>query len=139
MIDVANDCLHGNDRGLPWSQTAPCTPLELVQYVDRLIAVGQEALNNGLTPIYTGIPHWDDAGLQLFAQLFGFPWVIDEATVNQLRSILIAKLNAELPQAIYVDAWDDFEDLGDGLHPTPEVAEKAAERILDAIAQYESQ
>ncbi len=133
VIVMGNDCLHSDAFGIPQSQAQPCSVEQVNQYIDRLIAVGQRAINEGITPVYDLLPRYEDLDLPLAGQLFGLSWMIGEADYNQMRNIHLSRIAAELPQAIQVDMWKGFEHGGDGLHPTPETAKRAAMRVAFQI------
>ncbi|MDX8399052.1 MAG: hypothetical protein R8K20_02240 [Gallionellaceae bacterium] len=132
VITTANDCLHSNAFGIPQDLSSPCTQSEMNAYVDRLIAVGQQALNAGLTPIYDVAPAYTDLDLPLAAKLFGLIWIADSVSYNAMRDLRIARIPAELPGAVVLDMWASFQHMGDGLHPNDKTARKAAA----IIAQY---
>lgn len=129
VIATPNDCLHADAFGIPQSQAQPCTPAQLNAVVDRLVAVGQFAVSKGLTPIFDGYPRYNQLDLPLFGSLFGLNWVITQADYHQLRQLAKTRIQAELPTAITPDVWKDFTHIGDGIHPDPDTARKAA-RII---------
>lgn len=135
VITTPNDCLHSDAFGLPQSQTTPCTVAQLDQVADRLIAVGQSVIALGLIPIFDIPAKYQDLDLNLFKTLFGLSWVIDENSYNRLRNNIKTKLAAALPQAKVLDIWKKFTHIGDGIHPNPETAKKAARIIAQEIKQ----
>lgn len=156
VIGVPNDCQHSSAFAIAPADTVPdqCSLVNpesgktgLEEVVDRLIGLGQAAIASGLTPIYTGYPPYvtgtDTGGINLgVAQAtFGFPWVMSEASYNSLVADYESRIPATLgaSNVIMADAWSPgYEHLGDGLHPTPEVSELAALRIVLAILQFEN-
>ena len=129
VITTSNDCLHADAFGIPQTQSQPCTPAQMNQTVDRLVALGNSALAAGITPVYDIYPRYERLDLIHFRDTFGLAWVISEHDYNQLRDLSRSRLKAELPQAIVLDIWKDFEHLSDGLHPTPETTRRAARVI----------
>jgi hypothetical protein len=136
VIGNGNDCLHADAFGIPQGQTRPCTTADVHVYIDRLVAVGRQALALGITPVYTIYPHYADLDLPLAKQLYGISWIMDEQSFTTMRDLHRHRIASELPTAILVDAWKQFAHLGDGLHPTPQTASHAARRIARAIYQH---
>jgi len=132
-----NDCLHSNAFGIPQEDTVQCTTADFIAMRDRLIAVGQQAINLGLIPIYD--EYIDFNALDFDALLaFGLLWVIDEVGYNEMKAIQ-AQIKNLLPGSLQVDIWDGFVDLGDGSHPDETTSKNAAIRILQAIKDFEMQ
>lgn len=135
VITIPNDCLHSDSRGIPQAVAQPCTASELNEVATRLIAVGQSALDKGITPVYTVYPAYSSLDLPFTESAFGFAWVIDEQGYNYLRSNTAQRIRHELPGALVVDAWKGFTHMGDGLHPDERSTRKAADRIAKAIVK----
>lgn len=133
VITTSNDCLHADAFGIPQSMSQPCTPAQMNQSVDRLIAVGSHALAHGITPIYDVHPRYERLDLPLFRSLFGLAWVIGPSDYNNLRQLAQARIRAELPNALVVDIWKDFVHIGDGIHPDPESVRRAAKMIAQEL------
>lgn len=129
VIATPNDCLHSDASGIPQALAQPCTPAQLNQVVDRLIAVGSSALARGVTPVFDIPPRYSKLDLNLFRTLYGLNWVIGQADYNTLRDLSRTRIKAELPQAIVLDIWKDFVHQGDGIHPTPATTRQAAMTI----------
>ncbi len=130
IITLSNDCLHSAAFGVPQSMALPCTLAEVEQAIQRLVDVGATVLSLGLTPIYLRYPSYSRMDLPLTQQLFGFQWIVNEAQFNTIRDTHQAMITSQLPDAIYVnDAWDKFEHLGDGLHPTVKAVKKAVKAL----------
>lgn len=73
--------------------------------------------------------------------LFGFPWVMTEASYDALTADYDARIPATLGpgNVIMTGAWTPtYEHLGDGLHPTIDASELGALRIVLAIKQFEN-
>ena len=139
VISLPNDCLHSNAMGMPQAEAQQCSTADMNAMVDRLEAVAEQAQAVGLTPVFTGYPAYDDIDLPLTQQLFGLGFVIDEARYEEMRALHRARLTAEVKGALYVDAWNRFEHLGDGIHPTPDVAKRAARKVASAIRRHQNQ
>ncbi|MFK5895189.1 MAG: hypothetical protein QM504_18400 [Pseudomonadota bacterium] len=92
----------------------------------------------GITPVITLYPDYNDWDLVLFQSLSGLLWMIDEDNFNQLRTLHRERLQAEIPDAIFVDAWKDFTHMGDGLHPSYNTSKKAAKKIAQAIITHDN-
>ena len=135
VLTIANDCLHSGAFGIPQNEAQRCTVKELNDYVDRLIAVGEDALELGITPIYDKYAAYSDLNLPLAQQVYGMNWILDEKGYNELRDLHSARIAAELPDALVVDMWRNFTPIGDGLHPNSETSMRAASRIGTAINQ----
>lgn len=138
VIGLPNDCLHADAFGIPQNLTAPCDINELNAMMDRMIAIGQRALDEGLIPVYPKYAASSDLDLALSAQVFGLAWMVDNIQYEEIRALHATRIATDLPQAILIDAWTGFEHIGDGLHPNPKTARKAAHRIIEAIQQHES-
>ncbi|HEV7915156.1 MAG TPA: hypothetical protein VGP22_15430 [Albitalea sp.] len=139
VITMSNDCLHADAFGIPQSQSQPCTPAQMNATVDRLVALGNVALSRGVVPVYDVHPRYERLDLNLFRSLFGLAWVISEADYDNLRQLSRSRLRAELPAAVVLDIWKDFEHIGDGLHPAPASARKAARLIAAELARRDGQ
>jgi lysophospholipase L1-like esterase len=133
VITIGNDCLHSDAFGVPQDQTAPCDYAQMNAYVDRLLAVGQQALDAGITPIFDVYPPYDTLDMPFFQAAAGLYWVADEANYNALRDLHRSRLQTELPGAVVLDIWADFEHMGDGLHPSDKTTRKAAAMIVQYI------
>jgi len=105
--------------------------------VDRLVALGNFAIAKGITPIFDIYPKYEDLDLALFKSSAGVAWVIDEQGYNTLRDLVHSRLAAELPGAIQLDIWREFTHLGDGLHPNPATARKAAHLLATHLRQLD--
>jgi len=136
VISIANDCLHSDAFGIPQYLTSPCTASDMNAYVDRLIAVGQQALNAGLTPIFSIYPAYSNLNLPLPAKTFGLAWIADQAGYNALRDLQRTRIASELPRAVQLDIWANFQDMGDGLHPNDKTSRRAAAIIAQYIIQH---
>lgn len=133
VITMSNDCLHADAFGIPQNLSQPCTAAQMNQTVDRLVALGQDAVSRGITPIYDVYPRYERLDLPLFRSLFGVAWVIGEADYKQLRHLARMRVTAEVSKAIVVDMWKDFEHIGDGIHPSPETTRRAARIVAEEI------
>lgn len=129
VILMPNDCLHADAFGIPQAVVQPCSPAQLNQVADRLIAVGHQARAAGLTPIYDVMPAYRRLDLNLFRTMFGLAWAIGEADYNALRTLTSSRIRSEVPGAVVLDIWKDFEHVGDGIHPTPGSVRRAAHII----------
>lgn len=129
VVSIANDCLHAGGMGVPQPTSVPCTLADMNATADRLLALGNFALSKGLTPIFTSYPKYEDLDFPLFKTSANVAWVIDEHDYNTLRDLVESRLEAELPAAIQLDVWKEFNHIGDGLHPDSDSTRKAA-RIL---------
>lgn len=136
-FSLANDCLHSGAAGVPQAQSAPCSPAEVDAFVDRVIAVAEDAMDAGLVPVFSRYPDYDDIDLSIQAAATGLTWYVSESQWDAIASTYASRIEDELPGAILVDAWDGMRVLPDGLHPTPKSANKAAKRIREAIEEYE--
>lgn len=133
LIGGGNDCLHSAAFGVPQDQAVKCGTAELNAFADRLIAPGKAALAIGITPIYYRMPAYNEINLPLMASLYGFSWILNEQEYTEWRDLVWTRLRNEVPEALFVDAWENFTTIGDGLHPSPKTVERAAERIAEAI------
>lgn len=139
VIVTPNDCLHSDASGIPQALAQPCTPAELNQVVDRLVAVGQSARARGLTPIFDVPPRYKQLDLNLFRTLYGLNWVISQHDYNTLRDLSRTRLQAEVSGAVVLDIWKDFVHQGDGIHPTPNTTRKAALVIAAELVRRDFQ
>ncbi len=133
LVGMANDCLHSAAFGIPQDQSTKCGTTELNAFADRLIAPGKAALSMGITPIYYRMPAYNEINLPLMASLYGFSWILNEQEYTEMRDLVWTRLQNELPGALFVDAWENYTNIGDGLHPSPKTVEQAAHRIAQAI------
>jgi hypothetical protein len=133
VILSSNDCLHSDASGIPQALAMPCTPAQMNQTADRMVAVGNAAIAAGLTPIYDVAPKYEKLDLPSFQAQFGLNWVIGQADYTTLRNLVRSRVQAEVHGAIVLDIWKDFEHLGDGIHPTPETSRRAAAIIAAEI------
>ncbi|AWB65739.1 hypothetical protein C2869_04480 [Saccharobesus litoralis] len=140
LILRGNDCNHPDAFGIPMDQTSECTVEQINQSVDNMIAVGQRAIDLGITPIYGTAPAYQNLDLPLFRDTLGWDWIVSEYAYNLYGSIYKSRIQAELPSAIFLDnMWQGFEHLGDGLHPNDKTTRKAAKRIAKAIKKHQKQ
>jgi hypothetical protein len=137
VITISNDCLHAGAMGVPQPISTPCTVDDMNGTVDRLVQLGNFALSKGITPIFDIYPKYEDLDLALFKSAYGVAWVIDEQSYNTLRDLVHSRLAAELPGAIQLDIWREFTHLGDGLHPNPATARKAAHLLATHLRQLD--
>lgn len=135
VILSPNDCLHADAFGVPQTSTQPCSLAQMNQVADRLVAVGNQVRAAGLTPVFDIMPRYRQLDLNLFRSLYGLAWVIGESDYNTLRSVTATRVRAEVPGAIQLDIWKDFVHIGDGIHPTPETARRAAQVIAIDLVQ----
>tara|TARA_B100000965_G_scaffold398201_1_gene415958 strand:- start:474 stop:1217 length:744 start_codon:yes stop_codon:yes gene_type:complete len=133
IISLSNDCLHSDSFGMDQALTSPCSLAEQNASVDRLIAVGQEVLNLGMTPVYAKFTSADNLDLPLFAQLSGLTWVMTNEQYDSFGELYAFRISEELPGAILVDAWEHFAHRGDGIHPDDATTMRAAYHFLRAI------
>jgi hypothetical protein len=139
VVTIANDCLHAGGMGVPQPTSVPCTLADMNATVDRLVALGNFAIAKGLTPIFTSYPKYEDLDLELFRTSSNVAWVIDEEGYNTLRGLVESRLAAELPDAVQLDIWNEFSHIGDGLHPDPTTARKAAHVLATHLRQLDHQ
>ena len=137
IIGMPNDCLHADAFGIPQNQTQSCTLADMNLSIDRLIAVGQYAIAHGLTPIYDIPPRYDDLDLPLFGAAFGLDWVISEGDYTQFRTLHKTRIKQELPAAVLLDMWPDFEHGGDGIHPNDATSREAAKIIAKKLLKLD--
>lgn len=130
---ISNDCLHAGGMGVPQPTSVPCTYEQLNAVADRLIALGNFAISKGLTPIFDMYPKYEDLDLPLFRVSAGVAWVINEQDYNTLRDLVHTRLAEELPGAIQLDIWKEFTHIGDGIHPDPATARKAAHVLANHL------
>lgn len=132
-----NDCIHPDSFGIPIDQTSECTLDQINTSIDNFVAVGQRALDLGITPIYGPSPAYDNLDLPLFRDAFGWPWIVSDYEYNLYGTIFNNRLKAELPEAIFIDnMWKNFTHFGDGLHPSDKASRQAAKRIAKAIKKH---
>jgi hypothetical protein len=137
VIALPNDCLHSDAFGVPQADTSPCTTQQMNESADRLIAVGQRAVDLGMTPIYPIPPTYEQLDLELFYTMFGLNWAADKANYDELVSIRTARIEAELPEAAQVNAWKRFVHIGDGIHPDQKSVIFAAKKIARFIKKQD--
>lgn len=133
VISLANDCLHSDAFGIDMSLTSPCTVTQMNEHADRMVALGQRAVAEGLTPIFLKYPDYDSFDMPLVQTLFGFNWVQSKANYEQMTDIREARIEAEVAGAVQLEVWKNFTHVGDGLHPDAKTARKAANRIARFI------
>jgi hypothetical protein len=136
-ISLANDCIHSGAAGIPQAESSPCNQAEVDAFVDRVIDVAEDAMDVGLVPVFSRYPHYDDIDLALQQATTGLSWVANEQQWHMLADTFKDRIEDELPGAILVNAWHNMNTI-DGLHPTPQSANKAAKRIREAIEEHEA-
>ena len=139
IISLSNDCLHSDSFGIEQALTSPCSLTEQNVALDRLIAVGQEVLDLGMTPVFSRYPSADDLDLITFAQLSGLPWAMTNEQYDAFGELYASRISQELPDAILVNAWEHFTHRGDGVHPDDATAMRAAYHFLRAIYRDQQQ
>ena len=132
VVGGFGDCIFPVSLEAPVPETLPCTLTELDEAADRYAAIVQRVVDLGLTPIVVTMPPYDGMDLPMAAAMNGFPWVISEADYNYRKEATAQRL-AQIPSGIVVDAWQGFEHLGDGVHPTDRTSQRAAQRVVRAI------
>jgi hypothetical protein len=137
VIVKSNDCLHADAFGVPQAQAQPCTRADMEATVDRLIAVGQHAIDHGLTPVYDIPPAYSHLDLPLFKSRYNLAWVIGEGDYNLLRSLHATRIATELPGAIVLDMWRNFVHGGDGIHPSDDSNADAANMIAKQLVKLD--
>lgn len=139
VIGMPNDCLHSGAMGIPHLDTTPCATEEFNETIDSLALIAQDAVSKGITPIFNILPKYSDIDLEKFRALNGMAWVIDESSYNEFRDLIQTRIRGEIPEALIVDTWAEFEEREpDGLHPTYETSVKAAKRIAQAIHHHKA-
>jgi len=138
VVTISNDCLHAGAMGVPQPTSTPCSYSDMNGTVDRLIELGNFAISKGITPIFDVYPKYEDLNLELFKASAGVAWVIDEQGYNTLRDLVQTRLAAELPDAIQLDIWKNFTHIGDGLHPDPATAKKAAQVLASELKKLDN-
>lgn len=142
VVGMANDCLHSHAMSVQPADATPCAVVDLDAVVSRYIAVGQQALAAGVTPVFTGYPPLRTPGsiigidLSVSQQAYDLVFVIDDANYTALANLYNQRIAAELPDAILVNAWESIVTIGDGLHPDQASVERATRVIMDAIEEY---
>lgn len=137
IITMPNDCLHADAFGVEQQDSTPCTPAQVNQFVDYMVALGQRVLDAGLIPIFPIRPAYDDLDLPLSGQLFGLAWMIDRTTYEAIGLAQQTRIAAELPGAVQLNIWQGFTHLGDGTHPNEATVKHAAQKIAVYIQQHE--
>ncbi|MFC1749135.1 hypothetical protein ACFL2V_10050 [Pseudomonadota bacterium] len=138
VIGMPNDCLHSGAMGIPHQETSPCNNSDLNGSVDRLRDIAQDAVSKNITPVFNILPKYNDVDFATFKALFNMAWVIDETTYNEFRDLIQTRIQAEVPETIFVDGWEKFVPIeGDGLHPDYESTEHAAKRIAQAMHKHQ--
>jgi len=130
VIVWGNEHLHG------LITPNPSTIDDINATTDTYIALGQQLLDAGVTPIFSKYPAWGVMDISGFLA-FGAPWVIDQTTWELLATTYETRIAAELPDALIVGMWDNYTNLGDGVHPDEESAMTAAIAIERAIDDHE--
>lgn len=133
IITTPNDCLHSDAFGLPEVDADACDLEDMYDLADRLIEVGNLALSMGLMPVFADYPPVDSVDLDYFSSSSLLSWTISESDYSLLNETVMGTLRAELPEAMFINYWETFEHIGDGIHPTPETATLAANTILQGI------
>ena len=128
--------LWGNENLHQLVQENPSDEAQINAYIDEYVAIGLDLISKGITPIFTKYPDWGVMDVSGFLA-FGATWVIDEPTWNLMQSLYESRLVAEVPGAIMVDAWKDYTNLGDGVHPDEASMMAAAIAIEQAIDDHE--
>lgn len=133
VITITNDCFHSLSQDVPGNYSEPCDESDMMSYIDGLIAVGQKALNKGITPIFDQYPKYSDLDIPFFQEYYGYRWVIDKKSYNKLRRLHKKRLKEELPDAYVVNIWKNYSYIVDGLHPDRRTVKLAAKEIAKII------
>jgi len=133
IITSPNDCLHSDAFGVPETDAVACDVDDMQDVADRLVDVGRLAISLGLTPVFVDYPPVDSVDLVAFQQNSLLLWTISESDYQLLNDTVMATIAADLPEALIINYWEEYEQLGDGIHPTPATTQNAASIILNAI------
>lgn len=134
---LVNDCMHSGAAGVPQLESEPCDEAEVEDFLNEVLDAAADATAAGLTPIFPKYPDYGDIDLSIQAAATGLTWYANEEQWNLLSQMWHERIAEELPDAIIVDAWANLQTLPDGLHPTPRSANRAARRVVKAIAIHE--
>ncbi len=135
---LVNDCMHSGAAGIPQLASESCTDDEIAMFLHEMVDVAQDAMDAGLVPVFPQYPAYTDIDLSIQAAATGLVWYANQDEWDLMAERWRDMIHDELPGAIMVEAWADMETMPDGLHPTPQSAENAALRIVEAIALYEA-
>jgi hypothetical protein len=138
VITAPNDCLHSGAIGVPQAEAQFCTYAQMYAVVDRLVALGNLALSKGIMPVYDIYPAYERLDLNLFRSQYHVAWVIGAQDYNTLRDLAKSRIRTELPGALMLDIWKDFNHIGDGLHPASKTATNAARIIVRKLKELDS-
>lgn len=133
IITAPNDCLHSDTFGIPEANAISCDIEDMQDAADRLVDVGRLAISLGITPIFAEYPPVEAIDLEGFRQSSLLAWTISESDYQLLNDTVMATLTTELPDALFINYWADFTQLGDGIHPDAATVKKAANIILQEI------
>lgn len=133
IITAPNDCLHSDAFGRPESEAIRCDMEDMYDLADRLMQVGELALSMGLMPVFADYPPVESIDLELFRQSSLLTWTITESDYSLLNETVMGTLRAELPEATFINYFETYEQLGDGIHPTDATSANAANIILQEI------
>lgn len=133
IVTAPNDCLHSDAFGVPEADTRQCDEEDMQDVADRMVEIGQLVLGLGMTPIFAPYPSVDSVDLELFRQSSLLEWTITPTGYQMLNDTVMNTIATELPEAMVIDYWADFEHIGDGIHPDLATVEKAAATILEGI------
>ncbi|PCK02538.1 MAG: hypothetical protein COA42_22160 [Alteromonadaceae bacterium] len=136
VISFLNDCLHPDAFGIPFGQTQECNFDEMYDAITNVIDVANRALNVGLTPVVVSMPEYEDMSLETFRGAVGFSWVAGEQSYSMFKDLRDARVLAEVPEALLVDAWTGFTPIADGLHPSRSATLKAAKKLAKAMRHH---
>ena len=126
----------GNEHMHSLVQGNPSSIADINAAIDIYVAMGNHLLSLGITPIFTKYPDFGVMDLSGFLN-FGATWVIDEPTWDTLQNLYETRLVAEVPGCIMVNAWKNYTNLGDGVHPDEKSMMRAARKITNAIEDFE--
>lgn len=136
VIIRGNDCNHPDAFGIPMAQTSECTLEQMESYIDTFVSVANRALAAGITPIFSKAPTYEAIDWETVRGRFNWPWIISKDNYEIFSDLRLSRLRAEVPNAIFLDVWQGFEPMADGLHPNRKTMQRAAKRIAKAIKKH---
>lgn len=119
VIPFGNEHQHGLVHP---GQVGQSTVAQLNAGIDIHVAIGNQLVASGITPIFITYPAWGEMDFSAFEIAFG-TWTIDQTTYELLADLYETRIAAEVvdengtPSAKLVGCYDGYANIGDGLHP----------------------
>jgi hypothetical protein len=136
-MGLSNDCLHSDAFGLPQNDAVTCTNSDRDLVVAEYVRLAEQAVLDGMTPVYSTLPEYDSLNLPALEAL-GIVWTVDKWRYSVLRYQLYNALTMVPGTVVLCDTYDNIQVGWDGIHPTQQSMNLAGKRVARAILNHKS-